>query len=184
MGYLAKLAKSSGGVWTSDTLISGVHSGGEALVATNDNLYTSVLDSVYGYESTLRRTTDGTTFSILAGPGPFKQTMGAFLGDDGTAYFFEHLYNHMGRILADDGTTLTTFDSTKWDIFQATQVNGTVYALAYDSAASNEPGEYLSDAHTVYLLTSAVPEPSTLVLLGIGAIGLLGYAWRRRKRTA
>jgi autotransporter-associated beta strand protein len=29
-----------------------------------------------------------------------------------------------------------------------------------------------------------VPEPSTLALLGIGAAGLLAYAWRRQTRTA
>ena len=29
----------------------------------------------------------------------------------------------------------------------------------------------------------AVPEPSTIVLLGMGALGLLGFAWQRRKRT-
>ena len=31
---------------------------------------------------------------------------------------------------------------------------------------------------------SAVPEPSTLTLLGIGSLGLLGYGWKRRKQAA
>ena len=30
---------------------------------------------------------------------------------------------------------------------------------------------------------SAVPEPGTLVLIGLGALGLLGIAWRRKQRA-
>jgi hypothetical protein len=31
---------------------------------------------------------------------------------------------------------------------------------------------------------SVIPEPSSVVLLGVGAVGLLGCAWRRRKRVS
>jgi len=31
---------------------------------------------------------------------------------------------------------------------------------------------------------SAVPEPTAITLFGLGALGLLGYGWRRRKRAA
>ena len=29
-----------------------------------------------------------------------------------------------------------------------------------------------------------VPEPSTILVLGIGTVGLIGYCWRRRKLAA
>jgi hypothetical protein len=37
---------------------------------------------------------------------------------------------------------------------------------------------------TAQVTTTIVPEPSALTLFGIGTLGVLGYAWRRRNRAA
>jgi streptogramin lyase len=59
--------------------------------------------------------------------------------------------------------------------------------VIYSGLASNLGGAFNYDeirVGTTYADVTPIPEPSTLALLGVGAISLLGYALRRRRRTA
>jgi probable HAF family extracellular repeat protein len=61
-----------------------------------------------------------------------------------------------------------------WTLREATAINDSGWIVGHGLHNGNE---------RAFLLTP-VPEPSTFVLLGMGAVGLLAYAWRRRKRAA
>jgi hypothetical protein len=41
----------------------------------------------------------------------------------------------------------------------------------------------MGNGHWQITIPSTTPEPSSLTLVGIGAVGLLGYGWRRRKQA-
>ena len=75
---------------------------------------------------------------------------------------------------SDDGTMVSLVSNTQWDVTNAVELNGQVYALARDVP----PGYYGQwSAGDVYLLTTA-PEPATLSLLALGGAALVA---RRRK---
>ena len=62
-----------------------------------------------------------------------------------------------------------------WTLNQATAINDNGLIVGYGVNPSG---------HTDAFLLTPIPEPSTFALLGIGAISLLGFAWRRRRGRA
>jgi len=92
---------------------------------------------------------------------------------------------------------LLTAGTPYWLILQPDPSDSTFYGAWFDSSpvvfgpwnvrdspSGNWTGGFTSQSAFEILGTAAVPEPSTLTLCAIAVVGLLGYAWRRRKLAA
>jgi cytochrome c len=74
-----------------------------------------------------------------------------------------------------DGTTYTQYGSS----VTRTDLSDTLYVGLFESAYSGNPATATFDNFSIKV--ADVPEPSTLAMLAGGLIGLIAYAWRKRK---
>ena len=97
----------------------------------------------------------------------------AYAGEDvyGDPISHAFLYNGSGPIEDLNSLIIAT---SGWTLEEATGINDSGQICGYGIDPSGN-----TDA---FLLTP-IPEPSTFVLLAAGAVGLLGYAWRRCAKT-
>lgn len=122
---------------------------------------------------------DGTgTFSYFTGDLSFDGGNVAFLGFD--AFGQQGIYTTIGGSLAKvidfsdslDGKTISSLS------FGPRGVSGNV--IAFTASFGGSEGIFLATPEPIY----SNPEPSSLVLFGVGILGTLAYVWRRRKQSA
>ena len=140
-----------------------------------------------GNGEVFRINTDGSDFHILQQKLPGRNLSGVTL-------FGSTLY----------GVTSTGGDANDGTIFSL-NTDGTGYQILHSFVGGSNDGTdpvcaplvigsvlYGATLHgggaldcgVIYSMPLPIPEPSTLVLLGIGAVSLLAYAWRKRTRMA
>lgn len=68
--------------------------------------------------------------------------------------------------------------------FDAIAAGVTTLGITVNALGDANGDPLLADVTSGSITVTAVPEPITFGLFGIGALGLIGYGWRRRRQVA
>jgi T5SS/PEP-CTERM-associated repeat protein len=138
--------------------------GASFLASATSNPLTLTATTIGGSTLSALQSLLGPQQATLLGGWQFAFTSGYAQGDPAYLSF------DIGAGYSRNGLEVWHYDGSSWTEFAAND-------LTYD-------GNYASFTVTGFssYAVTTVPEPSTLVLLGIGAVSLIAYAWPKRKK--